>query len=79
MWDDCAGLNAVAPDKTSKPSKSPKIQSLLFGEIINDKLTKERCISQGSSKKTKLSQKKVKPLVEMKVLPKPPPEIGISR
>ena len=53
-WDDCAGLNAA--DKTSKPSKSPKIQSLL-DEIINDNSSKEQCISQGSSQKTELSQK----------------------
>ena len=33
LWDDCAGLNAA--DMTSKPSKKPKIQSLL-DEIIND-------------------------------------------
>ena len=68
LWDDCAGLNA-AVDKTSKLSKSSKIQSLLLDEIINDNSTKEQCISQGSSQKTKLSQKKVKPLAVMNVLP----------
>ena len=72
MWDECAGLNAA--DKSSKPSKSPKIRSLL-DEIINDNSAKEQCIPQGRSQKKKFSQKKVKPLAEMNVLPKPPPEI----
>ena len=58
LWDDCAGLNAA--DKTSKPSKNPKIQSLL-GEIINDSAPSHE-IPQ---------KKKVNPLV----LPKPPPEL----
>ena len=66
LWDDCAGLNAAY--QISKPFKSPKIQSLL-DEIINDNLTKEKSISQGSSQKTELLQKKVKPLAEVKVLP----------
>ena len=73
MWHACAGLNS-ATDKTSKPSKSSKIQSLLH-EIINDNSTKKQCISQGSSRKTKLSQKKVDLLAEMNVLHKPPREI----
>ena len=72
LWDDCAGLNAA--DKTSKPSKSPKIRSLLH-EIINDNSTKKQCISQGSLQMTKFSQKKVKPLAEVNVLPKPPHDI----
>ena len=81
LGDDGAGLNAA--DKTNKPSESPKIQSLL-DEFINDNSNKEQCRSQGRSQgrsqKTKFSQKKVKPLAEMNVLPKPPPEIvGISR
>ena len=72
LWDDCAGLNAA--DKTSKPFKSPKIQSLL-DEIINDNSSKEQSISQGSSQKRKLSQNKVKQLAGMNALPKPPPKI----
>ena len=43
LWDDCARLNAAAAEKTSKPSKSPKIQSLL-DEIINDSSIKEQSI-----------------------------------
>ena len=42
---------------------------------MNDNSTKEQRISQGRSQKTKFSQKKVNPLAEMNVLPKPPAEI----
>ena len=61
LWGDCTGLYAA--EKTSKPSKSQKIQSLL-DEIINDSSIKEQSISQGSSNMKKMA-----------VLPIPPPEL----
>ena len=63
-------MNAAA--KTSKSSKSPKIQSLL-DEIINDNSTKEQCISRGRSQKTKFSLNQIFP---DEVLPTLTPQIA---
>ena len=58
LLNDSAEVSDAA-DKTSKPIKNPEVQSLL-DEIINDNLSREQSISQGSSQKRKLPQKKVK-------------------
>ena len=69
MWEDCAGLN-VAADKTSKLSKSPKIQSLI-DEIINDGSTEHH-----TTPPEKTPSVIVVEVFREKLLPKAPPSVA---
>ena len=56
LLNDSAEINAAA-DKTSKPIKNPRIQSLP-DEIINDNSSREQSISQGSYRRESCHKRK---------------------